>query len=128
MTKTTGELIDAYIQLRDKRDALREEHKEALAPYNEAMTKLEIHFQRIMEAQDLKDLKSDHGTAYQSHQVSVTVADWDAFKDYIEGNNAWFLLDKRAAKKAVQEVVEETGELPPGLDMKRSIKINVRRS
>ena len=125
---TTGELIKKYIQVRDKANDIKKEHKEQLAPYNEAMQKIEDHMQKLMEQSDLENLKSEEGTAYKTTQTSVTVADWDSFKDYIITMGAWHMLDKRANKTAVSEVVEETGELPPGLDMKRSIKINIRRS
>lgn len=125
---TTGELIGMYIKIRDKKKAVQDKHKKELAPINEAMQKLEDHFQKIMDAADLENLKSDDGTAYKAVQTSVTVADWDAFKEYIIRAHAWHMLDKRANKTAVEEVLEETGELPPGLDIKRHIKVNVRRS
>ena len=125
---TLGELISAYIKLRDKADALKKVHKEALAPYNEAMGKLELHFQKAMNANGLESLKTDVGTAYQSTQNSVTMADWDVFYKYVMDNDATYMLEKRASKTAVLEVLGETGELPPGLNLSRNIKVNVRRS
>ena len=126
--KTTGELVDAYIKLRDKRDAIKKEHAEALKPYNDALYKLEVHFQQVMDKQGLENLKSESGVAYKSVQSSVTVADWDVFRDYVLEHEAFHLLEKRASKTAVEEVVEETGELPPGLNLSRTIKVNVRRA
>lgn len=128
MSYSLGELIGKYIQLRDKANDLKTRHKEELAPYNEAMMKLEEHFLKAMQAQELENLKTDGGTAYQSTQTSVTVADWDAFHAWVLDNNAYHMLEKRANKIAVQEVLDDTGELPPGLNVKRSVKINVRRS
>ena len=125
---TTGELIANYIKLRDKANDIKNKHKEELAPYNSAMQQIEDHIQKVMDESDLENLKSDAGTAYKSVQTSVTVADWDPFKEYIITTGSWHMLDKRANKTAVSEALDETGELPPGLDMKRSIKINIRRS
>ncbi len=123
-----GEAIEAYIKVRDRRSELQKKHKEELAPYNTALLKLETLLHKMMDEQDLENLKSEEGTAYKSTQSSVTVADWDVFKDYVIENDAWFLFEKRASKTAVEEVLEYTGEMPPGLDIKRTIKINVRRS
>ena len=123
-----GDYIDKYILLRDKTEELKKGHKEELAPYNEAMRKLEFMFQEQMDKQGLENLKSETGTAYKAIQSSVTVADWDVFRDYVLENEAFHLLEKRASKKAVEEVVEDSGELPPGLNINRTIKINVRRS
>lgn len=128
MSHSLGDLIGKYIALRDKANDLKKEHKEQLAPYNEAMQKLEEHFLKAMQAEELENLKTDGGTAYQAVQTSVTVADWDAFKAWIVENHAWHMLDQRANKTAVTEVLEDTGELPPGLNVKRSVKVNVRRS
>ena len=128
MAHSLGDLIGKYIAIRDKANEIKNKHKEELAPYNEAMHKLEEHFLKAMQEQDLENLKTDGGTAYQSVQTSVTVADWDAFRDWVQHESAWHMLDKRANKTAVAEVLEETGELPPGLNIKRSVKVNVRRS
>lgn len=125
---TTGDYIGKYIQLRDKANELKKEHKEQLAPYNDAMFKIEHHLHQVMDKSELENLKSEDGTAYKAVQTSITVADWDAFLAYVQDNDAWYMFDKRANKTAVEEIVDETGELPPGLNMKRSIKINVRRS
>lgn len=125
---TPGDLISKYIQLRDKQTDIKKQHKEELAPYNDAMRKIEDHLQKVMDQSDLENLKSEQGTAYKSTQSSVTIADWDAFKDYVITLGAWHMLDKRANKTAVEEVLEETGELVPGVNLTRSIKVNIRRS
>jgi len=128
MSTNLGGLIDSYLRIRDKKDALKKKHIEELAPYNVALGKLEHHFLGAMHTTGLESLKSDEGTAYQSERSSVTVADWDAFHDFVLENAAYYLLEKRASKAAVMEVLEDTGALPPGLNMNRSIKVNVRRS
>lgn len=128
MSMTVGKLIEAYIQLRDKRDALRDRHKQELAPLNKAMAAVEDKLQQVMQSMDLDNLKSKAGTAYMSTRTSVTVDDWDAFLSFVRDNDAWHLLERRASKTAVEEVTEDTGELPPGLSMKRALRVNVQRS
>lgn len=126
-TITLGGRVEQYLKLRDKKAEIAKKHKEELAPYDEALRALENLFQQAMDAQGLENLKTEAGTAYKSTVGSVSVADWDAFFDYVRTNDAWHLVEKRPAKTAVEEVLEETGELPPGLDYSRTVKINVRK-
>ena len=125
---TTGDLVKKYLIIRDKKKELQDQHKSQLAPFNEALQKLEDIFQKQMVEQGLKNLTTEDGTAYQSEVVSVKVADWDRFREYVLAGGLWHMLEQRANKTAVQEVMEETGQLPPGLDINRAIKVNVRRS
>jgi len=128
MDYTLGDLIGKYILLRDKANEIKAKHKEELVPYNTAMQKIEDRFQKVMQDQNLENLKTENGVAYRADRVSVTVADWDTFYAYVVENDAAYLLEKRASKVAAEEILEETGELPPGLNMNRSVKINVRRA
>ena len=128
MDYTLGDLIGKYILLRDKANEIKAKHKEELVPYNTAMQKIEDRFQKVMQDQNLENLKTENGVAYRADRVSVTVADWDTFYAYVVENDAAYLLEKRASKAAAEEILEETGELPPGLNMNRSVKINVRRA
>lgn len=122
-----GGRVAQYLQLRDKKAEIAKRHKEELEPYNRALAILENLFQQSMDQQGLENLKTDAGTAYKSTVGTVSVADWDAFFGYVREHDAWHLVEKRPAKTAVEEVLEETGELPPGLDYSRTIKINVRK-
>jgi hypothetical protein len=124
---TIGARVEQYLKLRDKKAEIAKRHKEELEPYNQALYALETLFQRAMDAQGLENLKTEAGTAYKSTVGSVSVADWDAFFEWVQENRAWHLVEKRPAKTAVEEVLEETGELPPGLDYSRTVKINVRK-
>lgn len=123
-----GGLIKSYIAIRDKKSELTKGHKEELKPYNEALGKLENHFLAAMQQDNLQSLNAGGGTAFQATRTSVTVADWDAFYKWVAENKAPHFLDHRASKSAVEEYLEETGELPPGLNRNSSIIVNVRRS
>lgn len=127
-TTPIGEYIAKYIALRDKREELMKKHKEELKPYNTMMLKLENMFQHAMDEDGVDSLKNADGTAFKSIKSSVTVEDWDSFIKYVRDNDLWYALEKRASKTAVEEILEETGELPPGLKISRTMKINVRRN
>ena len=125
--KPVGDYIGDYIKVRDLKKELADKHKAEMKPYNDALQQLEHLFHAKMEETGLENLKTDGGTAYKAVMTTVSVADWDPFLEYVKANEAWYMLDKRANKTAVSEVLEDTGELPPGLNLQRSIKVNVRR-
>lgn len=125
---TVGTLINYYIELRDQVTEIKNGHKEELAPFNERMMKLELIFQKLMQENNLENLKADGGTAYKSEQDSVTVADWDVFLEWVLKHKAYHFLEQRAQKSSVKELLDSEGVLPPGVNRKSVLKINVRRS
>jgi hypothetical protein len=56
------------------------------------------------------------------------VADWDYVLDYIQKNELWNMLEKRVSKQAVEQYVEEHGNLPPGINWREELVVNIRRS
>jgi len=122
-------LIEKYVELRDRKKALEEEHKAQLAPYKEAMEKLEQTFQAHMQEHGLKNVKSSHGTVYQSEVTSAKVHDFNATLQYALENEQYDLFTRQVNKSALQSILEE-GEVSevPGVELTRTLKINIRRS
>lgn len=122
-------LIEKYVQLRDRKKAIEDEHKAQLAPYKEAMQRLEEAFQDRMQEMGLKSLKSSHGTVYQSEVANAKVRDFDATLKFIMDNERYDLLERRVNKITLQSILEE-GDIDevPGVELTRALKINVRRS
>jgi hypothetical protein len=56
------------------------------------------------------------------------VADWDATLDFIKANEHWQMLEHRVSKQAVEEYKSEHGDLPPGVDWREEVTVNVRRA
>jgi len=121
-------LIGGYVKLRDKKAELEAKHREELAPVRKLMAEIENRMLGYMNESGLTSLSSKGvGTAYQTTRVSATVADRDAFKGYCEQEDAWELADIRAGKAAIRAMVEETGELPPGINWREDIGVNFKR-
>jgi hypothetical protein len=116
---TPGQMIAAYLKLREKKKTVEDRHKEELAPYKEAMNKIENELLRQMNEGNLENLKSDVGTAYVATRSSATVADWDAFLDFLE---------RRVSKVAAEEFLEEHASLPPGVSIARDTTVNIRKA
>lgn len=121
-------MIEYYIRLRDKKSEMENAHKEAMAPIRSAMTDLENRMLAHMNDEGTTSLSAKGlGTAYQTTRVSATVADREEFKRYCEENDAWELADIRAGKTAIREMLNDTGELPPGINWREDIGVNFKR-
>lgn len=121
-------LVKLYIQLRDRRSQRKAAYENEDAADKGKQEKIEgILLKRFMD-QGIESVKTCAGTAYKSVRSSASVADWESFFDFVRGNEAWGLLEHRASKAAVEEHKNSFGELPPGLNWREEIVINVRRS
>lgn len=125
---TPADLIASYLQIRNKKRALEEEHKKALAPYNDVLNRIETELAKIMQDTGLENLPGGGGTAYRTTRTSVTVDDWDLFLGWVRENNAWHALERRASKTAVEEILADEEALPPGLTLARAMVVNVRKT
>lgn len=128
MSKKIDDYVGDYINLRDRVDAIKRQHQEEVAPYREAMMKLENMFLEHLLSTGAKNVKTPHGTIYQSEQTSVKVADWSAILEFVKDQELWHMLEKRVSKQAVADFLSETGNLPPGLDVTKAVVCNIRRS
>lgn len=121
------DVINAYVVLRDKVDETTRRHKEELAPIREQMGKIEAWLQNQLQMQGLQNFKGASGTAFLKQVSSATVEDWEATLAFIKDNNAWELLERRVSKTVVEDFVESTGNIPPGVNLKRETVVQVRR-
>ena len=122
------DIVAAYVRLRDQKAELKAQQAEALKPYDEALAKLEAEALRILSDTGVESMKTSAGTVYQSVAMSVTVQDKSAFMDYIKVHQAFDLLDVRANKTAVQDFVTENQDTPPGVVIRREMKVGFRRA
>lgn len=121
-------VIAGVIALRDQIDALKTEHKEALAPLNQKMEKLEAYLQLQLTTLGTTSFTAKGtGTAYLQNVVGVTVEDWDATLAWIRAGDLWEFLERRVSKTVVQEYMESTKEVPPGVNVRQETEVRVRR-
>lgn len=121
-------VISAVLAMRDRIDALKTAHKEALAPLNTQLEKLEAYLQLQLTTLGTTSFAAKGtGTAYLQNVVSVTVEDWDATLQWIKDGNLWEFLERRVSKTVVQEYMESTKEVPPGVNVRQETEVRVRR-
>jgi hypothetical protein len=121
-------VIAAYVKLRDKRAALRKEYMTADEDLIAKMDKLEMFLLEKMKADNMTQLGSEHGTAYQQTVMKGNCSDWPSLWDFLAQSGRFDMLEKRISIKAVQEYYEQTGELPPGVNVNPELKVVIRRA
>lgn len=123
-----NDVIKAYIALRDEVDEVKKRHKEELAATVNSMDRIEAWLQNQLQTQGLTNFKGESGTAFLKDVSSVTVEDWDVTLPFIKEKELWEMLERRVSKTVVEDFIESTGEVPPGVSVKRATVVQVRRS
>lgn len=121
------ELVEKYIALREAKSKMDRKHKDKMAHLTEVMDAIEAELLSEFDRQGIDSVRTANGTAYKSKRTSATVRDWDLTLDYIRQHDLWNMLEKRVNKVAVEEFVNENEGLPPGVDWRSEITVNVRR-
>jgi hypothetical protein len=122
------DIIEKYIELRDKKSELSAAYKKKVAGLDAALDQLEAILLEKLNEIGMDSAKGSTGTVYKSRRTSATVADWDYVLDHIQKNELWNMLEKRVSKQAVEQYVEEHGNLPPGINWREELVVNIRRS
>jgi len=123
---TVAQMTEKFLQLRRKKQALQDQHKAVLAPYNELLARLGNLILAELNAAGVNSMASAEGTVYKSVETSVTVKNWAETLTYIQENEAWDLLEARVAKTAAVTIMQETQAPIPGVNVNQQIVLRVR--
>lgn len=122
-----NEIVDRYIALRDRKAALKKEYEDKVAGIEKVLEKAEAVMLKRFEEMGVESVKTAAGTVYRATRTSATVSDWDAFLAHVRQHEAWEMLEHRAAKRAVEEFKAANDDLPPGINWRAEVVVNVRR-
>lgn len=144
------QITTIYLKLRGAERDLKEKARAKIAPITAGMERIEAFLLAKMNELGVDSLKNEAGTPYKSERVTISVADNAAFVDFvldralqalpvseearasivraIVDSGQFALIEARASKTAVEALLEETGELPPGLNRRSENTVNVRAS
>jgi hypothetical protein len=125
---TDDQLVQFYIQLRDKRAAAKAAFTNADAADKAKQERIGNLLLSRFQAAGIQSVRTHHGTAYISTKTSATVADRDMFLNFVREAQAWDFLESRVNKTAVQEYKEQHQALPPGVNWREELDVNVRVS
>ena len=129
----TDRLTAKYIELRDRRAALKKQYEDTDHQLVRLMEGIEGALKQEMHRINARSVNTNHGTVYIGYQESARVADWDSLLDHIQTTERWDLLERRVSKSVVKELMTETRDggyvnpPPPGVDFTRIEKVFIRR-
>lgn len=125
---TADQLVSYYLQCRAKAEEIEAEAKAKLKPVHDAMVMIETTLMGHLQAQGMQNFSTAEGTAYLSTLTSAKVVDWDVFYRFCIEQGGTGLMTHGANKKAVEEYIEANGAAPPGLDVSRITRCNIRKA
>lgn len=123
-----SEAIGLYVELRDKKAALKKQYTDSVEAIDEKLKKLEAMFLKAFEKSGQSSAKADTGTAFIKERTSDKVVDREAYIQFLKATDNFAMIESRVNKSALDEFIEETGELPPGVTRAVERTINVRRA
>lgn len=128
-TPSAGDVIAAYLKLREQKAEIADRHKEEMAPFNEKAQKLEVYMLNLLNQAGVDSMAfKGVGTMFKKNVQSVTVQEWDATLAWIKTQGAWEFLERRVSKTVVQEYSEAHGEVPPGIQVTNDVVVQVRKT
>jgi hypothetical protein len=123
-----AQLIEKYIQLRDKIKEIKDLHKKQLEPYGQALARLEALLLTALDTAGVENMRARSGTVYKAVSTSVTVQDWPIALGFIQETGLWDLLEARVSKTAAVQTIEELGRPIPGVAVAQAVTLHVRRA
>lgn len=121
-------LVSAYRKLRA---AIAEEEEAFEAKVADLKEKLDYVSNELLEfcrEQNVDSIRTPAGTVSRRVQSRYWTTDWEQMYDFIEKNNAPFLLEKRIHNGNMKQFLEENPDaLPVGLQVDNKYVVHVRK-
>ena len=128
VTEDMNKRVAQYIQVRDKLRQMEDEFKQLKRPLLDIQEKLAGRIQQFMTDNNIANLRTKSGSCYISTRHTATLADPEAFMEYVIANKQFDLLERRANSTAVKAFVKKTTQLPPGCNLNAISTVGVRRA
>jgi len=123
-----GKWVEQFVALRDKLAEFDEMARQKRKEIVDVMTLVENQIMAALDATGQESARTDAGTASITLKHYASCSDPDAFIDFVRENDAWELMERRAASIPCRTWAEEHGQLPPGVKINSVRGIGVRRA
>lgn len=120
--------VEQYVKLRDLIKQKDDEHKNTMKPFKETLEQLNSVLLAHINGIGGNSVSTDHGTVYRTEKKSASLADAQAFMDFVVANQAFDLIDRKANVTAVEEFIKENNTPPPGVNFSSTFVVGVRRA
>jgi hypothetical protein len=126
-TERLKDAVGLYVQNRDEKARLEEEHKKALAPLNHNKAQLTAFI--IEEVEKLNgSYKTDFAVVSLSNRGTAKIADSEAFTEFLLESKQLHLLKMAVSVENLRQYVQDNeGELPPGVELSEMVTLSVRK-
>jgi hypothetical protein len=129
MEPKIDDVISMYLKLRNKKEQLEAQVKDDIKAIKTKMDKIEAFIKRKADTDGVTNYKVNGvGTAFLQTTDYANVSSWDDTLKFIKENDAYEMLERRVAKKAVREYIEENKTVPPGITYGTRVSVNIRRA
>jgi urease accessory protein UreF len=126
-TPKVSQVVEKYIALRNKKAEMKAAYDASVKEIDDALERVENFLLKQMQETGVDTFGSSAGVAYKSTKTSATVADWDATLKFIRDNQEWSALERRINKEFVKAYKEANNDLPPGVNWREEVSVNVRK-
>lgn len=125
--KDVKSAIEKFILIRDKLKIIRKPFDDLETFCKQRQFAINEYLIGLSQQFGVDSFKTEYGTAYKTVKTSYRVENWDAYSKWLIETGNMQCIEKRAAKLAVKEVHDETGEIPPGLMLYQEIEFTFRK-
>jgi hypothetical protein len=125
---TNDDIIARGLAIRDEISAIKKRHTAELLEYEQALEAIENYLLKVMQERGEKQIKTNAGTAFQSHQIRVSMADREALQKYTVLTGDWGFWTNHVAKEHVKEYRDAKGVNPPGVEVTTFVQCNIRKA
>ena len=126
----TESLVEAYIAIRRRREALKMDYESNDSELKSDMEQLSAALLAVCNESNMNGFKTTHGTVTRQVKERYFCTDWDNFRKFVETEGSIDLLERRIHQRNFKEFMSErSGDgLPPGVNALREFDIVVRKA
>lgn len=126
---STEQLVRVFLRIRSARSEAATEYKKKDDALKAQLSTVEMELLRRAQAEKVTGYTTKDGTTYISPEMHVSIADDQAFYDFVRETGDLEFFERRVTVAHVKEYMEEhEGEVPPGLNLFRENRMRVRAS
>src|SRR5258708_7169793 len=91
-----GTRVAQFVKLRDKIKKLEDDHEEKMKPFKDALETLSGIMLDFLNQSNQEKAGTEAGTVYKSIKKTASIADKQAFWNYVVTQGDWDMLDYKA--------------------------------
>lgn len=124
-----NQVVQAYNAIRDARTVKRHAWEAEDLALEEDQNKLKVFMLSTLNNIGGESIRTEAGTIFRTEKLKPSAADWSVVYAWIMDDPERFeLLEKRLKPTFVKQFMEEnTGAVPPGVNVHREYEVSVRR-